>query len=290
MKREFALLGLLAGLWGSSYLFIKMAVATIPPLTVVALRVTLAAALLLAVIRVLGQALPRDAPTWRLLFVQSLLNSTAAWALLAWGQQHIDSALAGVLNSTSPIFVCLLALLFVRRDAPNRWQVAGALLGLLGVVLILGFDALRGLGREVLAQLAVLASAMLYGWAALHGKHLSHLPPAVSAAGTMLLAVLVLVPASLVVDQPWTLAPSRRSLLAALALGVFCTACALLLYFRLIKTLGALRTASQSYLRSGVSVLLGIVVLGEQLTPLVALGLAVIILGVAAINVFPARR
>lgn len=290
MRREYALLGLLALLWGSSYLFAKVALATIPPFTLVAMRVSIAALILCAVLRALGQALPRDAATWRMLFVQSMLNSSAAWALLAWGQQHIDSALAGVLNSTSPIFVCLIALAFVPREAPGRSQVAGALLGLFGVALILGIDALRGLGREVLAQLAVLGSAALYGWAALHGRHLRHLPAPVTAAGTMLLAVLVLVPASLVVDRPWTLAPAAGSLLAALALGVFCTGCALLLYFRLIRTLGPLRTASQSYLRSGVSVLLGIVVLGEQFTSLVAAGLGVIILGVALINAFPARK
>jgi drug/metabolite transporter (DMT)-like permease len=289
LKREYALLGLLAALWGSSYLFIKVAVASVPPLTLVAMRVTIAALILVAVIRVLGQALPRDPATWRALFVQSVLNSSLAWALLAWGQQHIDSALAGVLNSTSPIFVCLLALAFVPREAPSRAQVAGALLGILGVALILGIDALRGLGREVLAQLAVLASAMLYGGAALHGRHLRHLPSAVTAAGTMLLAAAVLVPASLIVDRPWTLAPTGRSLLAALALGVFCTGCALLLYFRLIRTLGPLRTASQSYLRSGVSVLLGIVVLGEEFTPLVAAGLGVIIVGVALINLRAGR-
>jgi drug/metabolite transporter (DMT)-like permease len=166
----------------------------------------------------------------------------------------------------------------------SGWQLAGAALGLLGVVLTIGVDALRGLGRETAAQLAVLLGALLYAGAAIHGKRLSHLSPAVTAAGTMMLATLCLVPASLLLERPRTLNPSSDSLLAALVLAVFCTAGALLLYFRLVRTLGPMGVASQSYLRAGVSVVLGIVVLGERITPAIGLGLAAIILGVVAIN------
>ena len=287
MKFEFALLGLLAGLWGSSYLFAKVALATIPPLTLVAMRVSIAAVILLAVMQAQDARLPRDGRTWRLLFVQSLFNSIAAWTVLAWGQQYVDSGLAGVLNSTSPIFVFFIALIFVRHEAVNRWQFAGAMLGLMGVVLTVGVDALHGLGREAAAQLAVLLGAVLYACAAIHGKRLSHLTPATTAAGTMILAALCLVPASLLLERPWNLDPSSASLMAALALGVFCTGAAMLIYFRLLRTLGPMGVASQAYLRAGVSVVLGIVVLGERITPAIGLGLAAIILGVAAIN---ARR
>lgn len=287
MKLEFALLGLLAGLWGSSYLFIKVALATIPPLTLVAMRVAIAAALLLVVMHAQGVRLPREGRTWRLLFIQAFFNSIASWTVLAWGQQYVDSGLAGVLNSTSPIFVLFIALLFIRSEAVNRWQLAGAMLGLVGVVLTVGTDVLRGLGENALAQLAVLFGALLYAGAAIHGKRLSHLPPAVTAAATMMLATLCLVPASLVVDRPWTLDPSPRSLVAALILSLFCTAGALLIYFRLLRTLGPMGVTSQSYLRAGVSVVLGIVVLGERITPAIGFGLAAIIVGVVAIN---ARR
>ena len=285
MKFELCLLGLLAGLWGSSYLFAKVALATIPPLTLVALRVTIAAVLLLLlVLRAQGVRMPRDAKSWRLLLIQASLNSIAPWTVLAWGQQYVDSGLAGVLNSTSPIFVFFITLIFIRHERVSGWQLAGAALGLLGVVLTVGVDALRGLGRETAAQLAVLLGALLYAGAAIHGKRLSHLPPAVTAAGTMLLATLCLVPASLFLERPWTLKPSSDSLLAALVLAVFCTAGALLLYFRLVRTLGPMGVASQSYLRAGVSVVLGIVVLGERITPAIGLGLVAIVLGVVAIN------
>lgn len=284
MIREYALLGLLAGLWGSSYLFAKVALATIPPFTLVAVRVTIAAVVLLIVLRVQGATLPRDGRTWRLLFIQALLNSILSWTVLAWGQQHVDSGLAGVLNSTSPIFVILLTLCFARQERVGGWQILGAALGVGGVVLTIGVEALRGLGEDVVAQLAVLSGAVLYAWAAIHGRRLSRLSPSVTAAGTMILSTLCLVPASLLLEQPWTLAPSASSIAAALMLAVFCTACALLLYFRLLHTLGSLAVASQAYLRAGVSVLLGVLLLGERVTPAVGLGLAVIVLGVVAIN------
>jgi drug/metabolite transporter (DMT)-like permease len=219
-----------------------------------------------------------------LLFIQALCNSIASWTVLAWGQQYVDSGLAGVLNSTSPIFVFFITLIFIRHEPVSGWQLAGAALGLLGVVLTVGVDVLRGLGHEAVAQLAVLLGALLYAGAAIHGKRLCHLSPTVTAAGTMILATLCLVPASLLLERPWKLNPSSDSLLSAIVLAVFCTAGALLLYFRLVRTLGPMGVASQSYLRAGVSVVLGIVVLGERITPAIGLGLAAIIMGVVAIN------
>lgn len=284
LHRELLLLGLLALLWGSSYLLISVALEDLPPLTLIALRVALAAAVLLAVVRWQGHRLPRHGTTWRQLFVQSLLNATAAWTLLAWGQQYVDSGLAGVLNSTSPVFVFFITLLVTRHEALSPLKLAGALLGVAGVALIIGIDALAGLGREVAAQLAVLLGAFLYGCAAINGKRFGQLPPTVTAAAVMLCATAVLLPAAVVVDRPWTLRPSALSLAAAIILAVFCTALALLLYFRLVRTLGSMGVASQAYLRAGVSVILGILLLGESFRPAVGLGLVAVILGVAAIN------
>jgi len=286
---EILLLGLLALLWGSSYLFIKVAVETIPPFTLIAMRVAIAGVFLLAVMWGQGARLPADGRTWRLLLVQAFFTSAAPWTMVAWGQQYVDSALAGVLNSTSPIFVFFITFFFIRHEAVSGRKLAGALLGIAGVVLIVGVDALRGLGQEVAAQLAVLFAALLYGVAAIHGKRFSHLSPTVTAAGTMICATACLVPLSLLVDRPWTLNPSPVSLLAATALAIFCTGGALLIYFRLVRTLGSMGVASQAYLRAGVSVMLGVIILGEQITVVVGLGLLAAVLGVAAINM-PARN
>lgn len=281
---EFALLGGLALLWGGSYPLLKVAVAEIPPVTLIAVRVSVAAALLLVIAVLRGDRLPAGREIWARLLLQAFLNSYGAWTLLAWGQRQIESALGAVLNSTSPLFVFLFTALVTRHEATGGLRLLGACLGLGGVVLIVGTDALSGLGGQVMAQIAVLASAGLYAGAALHGRRFSHLPPVVTAAGTMLCASAVLIPASLLLDRPWALAPSGQALAAALVLGVACTGIALLVYFRLVRTLGSLGVASQSYLRAGVGVLLGVLVLGETLTPTVMTGVIAAIAGVVVIN------
>ncbi len=289
---ELLLLAVLALLWGSSYLFIRIAVETIPPLTLIAIRVTLAALFLQGILIVRGESLPRDAVTWGRLLIQAFLNSIGAWTVLAWGQQYVDSGLASVLNSTSPIFVFLATFLLTRHEAAGVLKLTGACLGLIGVALIVGPDVLSGFGQEALAQGAILLGAMLYAGAAIHGRRLGHLSPTVAATGTMIWASVSLVPLSLALEQPWTLSPTPTdlgtALGAALILAIACTAIALLIYFRLLRTLGSMGVASQSYLRAGIGVALGILILGETLTPMITLGIALSILGVAVIN-FPRR-
>ena len=287
---EFVLLACLAALWGSSYLWIKVALEGIPPLTLIAIRVSIAALMLIAVSGLLRLDWSIDGRTGRMLFVQSFLNSIGAWTILAWGQQYVDSGLAGVLNSTSPIFVLLFTMFWTRHEAVTSLKLLGCLFGVAGVVMIIGFDAFNSVGQQVVAQLAVLIGAIMYAGAAIYGKQrFNHLHPTVTAAGTMIIATVCLVPLSLAIDRPWTLNPSAQAIAAAVILGVFCTGLALLLYFRLLRTIGSIGVASQAYLRAGLSVLLGVVILGEQLTIVLALGVLATIAGVAMINV-PARR
>ena len=153
----------------------------------------------------------------------------------------------------------------------------------------MGPGALAGLGQDFVAQTAVLAGAVLYALAALNGARFAHLPPVITAAGTMLVASAILIPASLSLETPWTLNPSASSLAAAFALGLFCTGLALMLYFRLLRTLGPLGVASQAYLRAGIAVLLGMALLGEAFDPLAVTGIAVALAGVVLIN-WPAKR
>lgn len=284
LASEFILLGILALLWGSSYLFIKVAVADIPPITLIAVRVTIAAVFLLAVMHWRGLKLPRDRGTWRMLFIQAIFNSIGAWTVLAWGQQYVDSGLASVLNSTAPIFVFFITAFYTRHESLGAMKLVGASLGVVGVVLIVGVDALNGLVSQVAGALAALAGAALYAGAAIYGKNFAHLPATTAAAGTMIWASICLVPLALAIDRPWTLTPSTSAIGAALILSVLCTGVALLIYFRLIKTLGSLGVTSQAYLRAGVGVALGVIFLGEQITPMVGLGLAAAIGGVVLIN------
>ncbi len=281
---EWLLLGLLALLWGSSYLFIKIAVAQIPPVTLIAARVLGAALFLNVVLMLRGDRLPRDRRTVGMLGIQAVFNSIGAWTILAWGQQFVDAGLASVLNSTSPIFVFLLTALFTRHEALGGRKLIGAGIGILGVVLIVGVDALRGVGDQVAGQMACLAGAALYAGAAIYGRRFAHISAAATAAGTMTWATVVLVPAALVLEKPWTLAPGQGAVAATLVLSIFCTGVALLVYFRLVQTLGSLGVASQSYLRAGIGMLLGVLLLGETLSLPVAIGLAAAIAGVALIN------
>ena len=159
----------------------------------------------------------------------------------------------------------------------------------LGVALIIGVDVLRGLGDQVAGQLACLAGAALYAGAAIYGKRFGQISAVATAAGTMIWASVVLVPFAVLLDRPWTLTPGPMALAATAILSIICTGIALLIYFRLVRTLGSMGVASQSYLRAGIGVILGLVFLGETFTLPVAAGLCAAIAGVALIN-WPARR
>ena len=286
---ELALLGILATLWGASYTFIKVGVETIPPVTFIAARTLIAGLLLLLVMRLRGIALPRDRGLWLSFLVQACLNSVVPFTLIAWGETIVDAGLATILNSTSPIFTFLLAVLLVRQETATVRKLFGVVAGMTGICLIVGLEALRGFGAALLAQLAIVAATVCYAGAAIFGRRFKGLDPSVPAAGSMLCGAAILIPASLLVDRPWQLAPSMDSLLALLALSVFSTALAFTIYFRLLHTLGSVSTTSQAYLRVPIGVAIGVLFLGETLASTAWLGLACVVLGVAAMTI-PGRR
>lgn len=284
MTFEYVLLLVLATLWGASYSLIKVGVETIPPVTLIAGRTLIAAALLLAVVRWRGLALPRDGATWRRFLVQACLNSAIPFTLIAWGEQRVDAGLATVLNSTAPIFVFLLTAAITRHEPVTLRRLLGVISGMAGVCLIIGAEALSGFGEQLLAPLAIVAAAVCYAGAAIFGKAFKDLDPILPAAGSLICGAALLLPASLVIEQPWTLAPSRDSVLALIGLSVFSTALALVIYFRLLHTLGSVGVTSQAYLRVPIGVAIGVVFLGEPLTLVAFLGLACVVIGVAAMT------
>lgn len=285
---ELMLLLVLAGLWGASYSFIKVGVASIPPVTLIAGRTLIAGALLSAVLRARGVALPRDLATWRRFAIQAGLNSVVPFTMIAWAEQRVDAGLAVILNSTAPIFVFLLTALITRHEPATGRKLFGVAAGLVGISLIVGVGAFTSLGDALSAQLAIVAATVCYAGAAIFGRGFRKLDPMLPAAGSLLSGALVLVPLSLVVDRPWTLTPSSDSLLALLGLSVFSTALALVIYFRLVATLGSVGATAQAYLRVPVGVAIGVMWLGERLPPTAWAGLACVIAGVAAMTV-PAR-
>jgi drug/metabolite transporter (DMT)-like permease len=286
---EIALLLLLATLWGASYTFIKLGVATIPPITLIAARTSIAGLLLLIVMRGRGIALPRDAATWRRFLFQACLNSVVPFTLIAWAERSLDAGLATILNSTSPIFTFLLTLAIARHEPATLRKLFGVLAGMAGICLIVGVQALSGLGEQLLAQVATVLATICYAGAAIFGRGFKGLDPMAPAAGSMICGAAILIPIGVVVDRPWTLAPSMSSVLALLGLAVFSTALAFVIYFRLIQTLGSVGTTAQAYLRVPIGVALGVVFLGESPSPTAWVGLGCVVIGVAAMTI-PARR
>lgn len=285
---EWALLAVLATCWGASYTFIKIGVETLPPLTLIAARTLIAGLLLLAVLRVRGVKLPKEPAMWGRFALQACLNSVLPFTLIAWAERSVDAGLATILNSTSPIFIFLLGLCMGGAEKPTLRRLFGVGAGLAGICLIVGFEALHGLGHSLLAQLGLVAAAVCYGCAAMFGRVFKGLDPMVPAAGSLLSGAAMLLPASIAIDRPWTLSPSAASMMAVLALAVLSTALAFTIYFRLIKTLGPMSTAAQAYLRVPIGVMIGVVFLGEALSPTAWIGLACIVAGVVAMTM-PAR-
>jgi len=288
LTRELLLLLVLATLWGASYTFIRIGVASIPPVTLIAGRTLIAGALLLAVIRWRGLALPRDLATWRRFLLQACLNSVVPFTLISWAERTVDAGLATILNSTSPIFAFLFTIIISRHEAVTGRRVFGVVAGLTGTCLIIGVQALGGLGDAFGAQLAIVAATICYAGAALFGRSFSGLDPIMPAAGSLLCGAAILLPPCLLVDRPWDLAPSTDALLALCGLSVFSTALAFVIYFRLVRTLGSVGTTAQAYLRVPIGVAIGVGFLGESLSTTAWLGLACIIAGVAAMTM-PAR-
>lgn len=286
---ELVLLLALATLWGASYTFIKIGVATIPPVTLIAARTLIAGAVLVVVIRSRGLCLPGDAASWRRFLTQACLNSVVPFTLIAWAERSVDAGLATILNSTSPIFTFLLTAAVTRHEAVTARKLIGVIAGIAGTAAIVGTQALDGLGREVWAQLAIVVATICYAGAAIFGRGFKSLDPMMPAAGSMLCGAAILVPASLVIDRPWTLAPSAASLAALAGLSLVSTALAFVIYFRLVQTLGSVGTTAQAYLRVPIGVGIGAVILGELLTPIAWAGLVCVLVGVAAMTI-PARK
>src|SRR5579871_2474150 len=286
---ELALLVVLATLWGGSYTFIKLGVATIPPVTLIAGRTLIAGLLLLVIMAGRGIRLPSDAATCRRFLFQACLNSVIPWTLITWAERSVDAGLATILNSTSPIFTFFLTLAIAHQDRPTFRKMFGVAAGMAGICLIIGVQALHGLGEQLIAQMAIVVATICYAGGALFSRGFKGLDPMTPAAGSLLCGAAILLPISAIVERPWTLTPSGTSMLALLALAVFSTAIAFVIYFRLIQTLGSVGTTAQAYLRVPIGVALGVLLLGEHLSPTAWIGLACVVIGVAAMTI-PSRR
>lgn len=282
--RELALLLLLGVLWGVPFALTKLSLESIPPVTLTAARVALAALVLWVIVFGLRYELPRNGGLIFRLFVQCMLGCVFPYTFIALGQLSVNSGTTAILNSITPLFVYLISLAGSRHERTTLVRLTGAVVGLGGVVLVVGADAVAGLNGELAGQAAILIATFSSAVSVIHGRRFAGLAPEIVAAGTLTCAAVLLIPASLWLDAPWRIVPSSRSVAALVVNAVFATALGFVLYFRLIRTIGSLSTSSTSYLKPAVSVLIGCALLGEPLTWSIAVGLVAVVMGVAAIN------
>ena len=285
--REWALLVALSVLWGGSFFFVGVAVAELPTFTIVAFRVLLAASALMLFFRIAGMALPAGAAAWRAFLAMGVLNNVIPFSLIVWGQAHIASGLASILNATTPLFTVVVAHWLTADEKLTGPRATGVAIGFAGVVVMVGPAALQGFGTDLLAQLACLAAALSYAFAGVYGRRFRALglAPLQTAFGQVAASSLLLVPIALLVDRPWTLpAPGVATWAAVVALAVVSTALAYGLYFRILARAGATNVLLVTFLVPVSAILLGALVLGERLQARHFAGMALIGVGLAAID------
>jgi len=281
------MLVVLSVLWGGSFFFIGVAVQGLPPLTIAALRVSLAAITLLVILYFSGVLLPRDQGVWRSFLVMGVLNNVIPFCLIIWGQTRIASGLASILNATTPLFAVVAAHLLTTDEKITPQKVAGLLIGFGGVIVIFGQDALQGVGHSTFGQLAVLGAAVSYSLAGIYGRRFARLGvrPVVTATGQVTASSLLLIPAALVLERPLDLPiPGLEVWLAVVSLAVVSTAFAYILYFRILAIAGATNVLLVTLLIPLSAIVLGALFLGEQLAARQLVGMVLIGLGLLAID------
>ena len=284
--RDWGLVAALSVIWGGSFFFIGIAVKSLPPLTLVFLRVALAALVLNLAVPAIGLRMPADRRTWSAFFAMGFLNNLLPFSLIVWGQTHIASGLASILNATTPVFTVIVAHFLTKDEklTPNR--ILGVLIGLAGVGIIIGPDALKGLGVNVWAQAAVLGAAVCYSFAGIFGRRFRRMGvhPMVTA-GQVSASAVMLLPLALAVDHPWRLpVPGASAVAAVLGLALLSTALAYIIFFRVLASAGATNIMLVTFLIPVSAILLGSLLLGEHLAGRQFLGMGLIGAGLAAID------
>lgn len=277
----------LSAVWGGSFFFNEIAVQELPVFTVVVSRVALAAIILLIIMRLRGERLPKDRRVWIAFFAMGLLNNAIPFSLIVWGQQYIASGVASILNASTPLFTVILAHFLTSDERMTRGRFAGILIGFAGVTVMIGLDAFGEFGVGILAQLLCLGGAISYAFAGIYGRSFRAMgiTPMGTATGQVIASSLIMLPLVLVLDRPWTLPlPSLTAIGALIGVATISTALAYVLYFRILATAGATNLLLVTFLIPVSAILLGIAFLDETLLPRHIAGMALIGGGLAAID------
>ncbi|MDB5509670.1 MAG: protein of unknown function transrane [Hyphomicrobiales bacterium] len=290
---QWAMLIGLSILWGGSFFFAGVAVQEVPPLTVAAVRAAGAALILNAALPLVGLRLPSGSHIWLAFAVMGVINNVIPFALIFWGQSHIPSGLASILNATTPLSTIVVAHLATSDEKMAGGRLLGVLVGFFGVATMVGPQMLlAGLGTDVFAQLAIVLAGVSYACAGVYGRRFARMgvTPLLTATGQVTASGLILVPIALVFDQPWTLPPPSLPVWGALfGLAALSTALAYVVYFRILAAAGATNLLLVTFLIPVSAVTMGAMVLGERLEPRHFVGMALIGLGLAFIDGRPFR-
>jgi drug/metabolite transporter (DMT)-like permease len=282
---QWLMLVVLSVIWGGSFFFFAVAIRELPTFTIVLARVGLGAIAIWLAVLVLRVPRPVEAKVWRDLLIMGVINNAIPFSLIVWGQREVASGLAAVINGTTPFFTVLVANAFTTDEKMSWNRFAGALAGLAGVAVMIGFDVLADLGASLGHQLAIVLGAVFYASSSVFARRFGGLPPLVTAAGQTTGSTLALLPLVVLIDRPWLLPwPSHGTVASLLALGVLCTAIAYLLYFSVLKSAGATNLVLVTFLVPVSAILLGVGFLDETLKLQHLLGMAAIGLGLALID------
>ena len=284
--REWAILFILSVLWGGSFFFVGVVVSDLPPLTIVTLRVGLAALALWSMALVMGLRPPRNPGVWFAFFGMGLLNNVIPFSLIVWGQTHIASGVASILNATTPLFTVIVAGFLLPDERATATKLIGVVVGFAGIFVMFGSSP-PGEGENTLAQIAVLGAALSYAFAGVFGRRFKHLGvnPIITAAGQVTASSVILTPLAIHIDGPLDFAAlGADSWAAIVALAVLSTAVAYVLYFKILEAAGATNLLLVTLLVPVSAILLGSLVLGETLEFVHFVGMALIALGLSAID------
>ena len=283
--KDWAALGLLSLIWGATFLFGRIAIAELPPLTLTLARVAIAAIVLNIVLIFMSTNYRQTQTMWTNFAIMGVLNNIIPFGLIFYGQQEIGAGLASIINAMTPIWTLIIAHLATSDEKMSGQKTLGILFGFAGVGVLIGLDAFNGFGSSVVAQVAVLGATISYGFAAVFGRRFVGVPPVQTARGQLTMSSLILLPLALFIDQPWTLqAPSTQTILSVLALAIVCTAFAYILYFRILQSAGAVNAALVTFLIPPSAILLGILFLGETLVLREITGIVLIMTGLIIID------
>jgi len=287
--RDHLLLLALSAFWGGSFLLVKLAVASLPPLWIAALRITLGGVAVLLLVHLRGLSLPRGRAVWARLAFMGIVGNVAPFALIAWGELEVASGLAAILMAMVPLLVVVIAHFHLPEERLTAGKTLGVAFGFAGVVVLIGPAALSGLAGHVAGELAILLATACYAASAVVARGLPALAPDAATAGMLLISAPVAFGAAALVDPPWSLALSFQSLLAAALLGVLCTGLGFVLFLRILGSAGAGFASMNNFLVPPFGVIYGWLVLDERLPPSALAAMALILCGLVAQRWRPRR-